>query len=159
MLTDVFNMTALTLVVMAVLFSKGHRRLPMVILLNYGLYYALAMASQNYLAGRFFSYPTEIDWYLLNALREVIVMAFLFEGLMQRSPYQGWFKCYLAVISLSLLLNIAMAGQEMEANKVLAHIHLYYSYCIPFIEVIAAWLGSDNFLSQRWARKRLPVAG
>ncbi|WKE66170.1 hypothetical protein PVT67_02675 [Gallaecimonas kandeliae] len=151
---DYLNLMAVCLVGLAALTARKERRLPLMILANYAIYGLLVLLSDDYENGVLFGDQDVFGlWYLANALRDLVILAFVFEGLLKahqgRLPYWG----YLGVVSLSLATSLVLTLSDLTDNEYLGDMIFKVLYLTPFAEIALAWWGSDNILNRNYSTR------
>ncbi|WKE66171.1 hypothetical protein PVT67_02680 [Gallaecimonas kandeliae] len=160
-IVGLFNDSALGFITLALLCSRTERRLALLILGNYLLYYLVLFCLVHFVNGSLIPKISPSGYYLANAGREVVILAFLLDALMHRPQRSLWYQAYLGVLGTSLGANMIMAlvaAQELSPGMAWAGgfraIHYHINQCIPLAEIIIAWGSSDNPISRYLGRCR-----
>ncbi|WP_115719924.1 hypothetical protein [Gallaecimonas mangrovi] len=152
---DYLNILAVTMVLLAAVTARKERRLPLTILANYAAYGLLVLLSKDYEHNHLFGDDTVFGlWYLVNALRELIILAFVFEGIMKAQQGRTPFWLYTLVLMVSLSASLLLALSDLTGKQYLWNIHIQAIYLIPFAEILLAWWGSDNPLHRRYSTRQ-----
>ncbi|WP_226911340.1 hypothetical protein [Gallaecimonas mangrovi] len=159
---ELVNSFALVIIGAAWILSKDSKRLVSLIIANYLIWYAMEF-SLTHFKGSIHVYSIGDSYYLLQALREVIILAFLLDAWFLNKARPAWCKAYLIVISVSITLNVIMAiDASTEVGHIIAgkngfrFIHYQVNRWIPFAEIIIAWGSSNNAISRFFSRWRKP---
>ncbi|EKE75708.1 hypothetical protein [Gallaecimonas xiamenensis] len=153
---DYLNIMAVAFVLLAFFTARQERRLPLLILCNYAAYGVLVLLSEDYENDLLFGDSDLFGlWYLINALRELVVLAFVFEALLKARRGRGPIWCYMLVVLISLSASLLLTLSDMTGEQYLWSIHIKAIYLIPFAEIILAWWGSDNLLHRRYSTRPL----
>lgn len=155
---ELVNNSAVMLIAAAWLVSKDAKRLVVLILANYAIWYVMRFTMTHF-DGTVFVFNLGNSYYLLQALREVVILAFLLDAWMQNKANPFWCKAYLGVLATSTFCNVVMAA---DASTEVGHafigdggfrtIHYYVNRAIPFAEILIAWGSSNNVISRFFKR-------
>ncbi len=155
---ELFNSSALVFIAAAWLVSKDAKRLIVLILANYAIWYGMEFSLTHY-DGKVFTFSVGNSYYLLQAAREVVILAFLLDAWMQNKASAFWCKAYLSVLAISASCNVIMAadastevGYAIAGKGGFRAFHYYVNQAIPFAEILIAWGSSNNVISRFFKR-------
>ncbi len=140
------------------LVSKDAKRLVVLILANYAIWYVMRFTLTHF-DGSVFVYNLGNSYYLLQAAREVVILAFLLDAWMQNKASAFWCKAYLSVLAISASCNVIMAanastevGHAIVGKGGFRAFHYYVNQAIPLAEILIAWGSSNNVISRFFKR-------
>ena len=133
----------------AIILSKGNRSVPVVIFSYYAFYIAMDYSAFGFQSSAFdivtVSKQDAVNWYLI----QMVIDASVVVSLLTLCKQTKLVRLYAAIITLSAAYNVFGLLFSSLSMDWYSDIYLLHQRYAIQLDIIFAWLASDNFISQK----------